>query len=112
MRVINPGPAGRDETLIGLLALEAVGLIVLATQTPTGDTPDPLAYVAQYGILGIILLMFMTGYIWAKPSVDEMRKRQAEERKVWVDEVLPAVKDLTKALEGVQAELRRQHENR
>lgn len=106
----RPSGTGREERLIGFLAVEALGGVLFLTQGPIEDGPDPFAYAAQYGVLGIVLIMLLTGYLWAKPSVDEMRARQAEERKLWTEEAIPAIKDLTRALEGVQAELRRHYE--
>lgn len=106
------GPGGRGPALIGLLGIEVLGIFILATQTPDVSGPDPFAYAAQYGVLGLVLIMLLTGYLWAKPSVDEMRNRQEADRKLWTEEAIPAIKDLTKALEGVQTELRRQHESR
>src|SRR5688572_19925778 len=92
--------------MLFLLSIEAAVIVVLAekaAQTPSQS--DPLAYAAQYGVLGLVLIMLMTGYLWAKPSVDEMRNRQEAERKLWKDEVIPAIKTLTSELQGVRREL-------
>ena len=69
-------------------------ILFLETATPT----DPLAFV-QYGILGVILLMLLTGWLWAKPAVDEMQKRHREERELLQSEILPLLQTLAKLLE-------------
>lgn len=35
---------------------------------------DPIIQFAQYGILGLILLAILTGYLWPKPPVDRLQK--------------------------------------
>jgi hypothetical protein len=60
---------------------------------------DPLSFV-QYGVLGIILIMLLTGWLWAKPAVDEMQKRHLEERKLLEDRLLPVLERLARELEA------------
>lgn len=38
-----------------------------------GDAIDVVQW-AQYGVLGLVVLAFLSGWIWAKPAVDAMRK--------------------------------------
>lgn len=61
-------------------------------------TVDPLSFL-QYGILGVILIMLLTGWLWAKPAVEEMQKRHAEERKLWEERILPTMDRLSARLE-------------
>lgn len=35
---------------------------------------DPLLQFVQYGIAGLVILAFLTGYIWPKPPVDRLQK--------------------------------------
>jgi hypothetical protein len=35
---------------------------------------DPIIQFAQYGILGLILLAILTGYLWPKPPVERLQK--------------------------------------
>jgi hypothetical protein len=66
---------------------------------------DPLSFV-QYGILGVILIMLLTGWLWAKPAVEEMQKRHAEERKLWEDRILPTMERLSRELDKNAQEMR------
>jgi hypothetical protein len=59
-------------------------------------TSDPLGIILQYGVLGIVLIMLLTGYLWPKPAVDEIKKqcaddaaRHAAEKETWADQILP-----------------------
>ncbi len=54
------------------------------------EVTNPAAFI-QWGVLGLVLIMLLTGWLWAKPSVEEMRTRQAEERKLWQESILPAL---------------------
>jgi len=35
---------------------------------------DPIIQFAQYGILGLILIAILTGYLWPKPPVERLQK--------------------------------------
>lgn len=74
-----------------------MSLLILLLEEGLPDA-DP-AYFLQWGVLGIVLIMLLTGYLWAKPSVEEMRTRHAEERKLWEEKILPALAKLTTQLE-------------
>lgn len=70
------------------------------------DAGDPLITLAQYGLLGLILVMLLTGWLWAKPAVDDMKrtfdatlKQHELERRLWEDRLLPSMERLTRALE-------------
>jgi hypothetical protein len=68
--------------------------LFLETAAPT----DPLSFI-QYGILGLILVLILTGWLWAKPAVEELQKRHAEERKLWEDRILPTMDRLSRNIE-------------
>jgi hypothetical protein len=53
-------------------------------------TNDPLGFI-QYGILGIILMLILTGYLWPKPAVDELKKNHELERQEWNDILKPSL---------------------
>lgn len=75
---------------------------LLASDAPS---VDPLNFI-QYGILGIILFMLLTGWLWAKPAVDDMRERHEADRKLWEERILPVMERIAHGLEtnnGVQA---------
>ncbi len=57
-------------------------------------TTDPSSFI-QWGVLGVVLFMLLTGWLWAKPAVDDLRKRlaDAEER------ILPAIEKLTREID-------------
>ena len=40
---------------------------------------DPTALV-QFGVLGVILMLVLFGYLWAKPAVDEIKAQVITER--------------------------------
>src|SRR5204863_8766700 len=75
---------------------------------------SPWATLLQWGVLGLVVLMLLTGWLWAKPSVEEMRTRHAEERKMWEEKILPALEKLSTQLEDnnkLLAELLRRTNN-
>jgi hypothetical protein len=64
------------------------------------SSTDPIAIIAQYGFPGIILILVMSGWLWPKPAVDEIKRQCADEqaqykadRELWVGQVLPLLKD-------------------
>ena len=65
----------------------------------SGAEGDPFIALAQYGLLGLILVMLLTGWLWAKPAVDDMKEQFAAERKLWEERLLPSMERLTRALE-------------
>lgn len=75
-----------------------IALLAVGDVAPAGTSVDPLSFI-QYGILGIILIMLLTGWLWAKPAVEDMQKRHAEERKLWEERILPMMQSIAKSLE-------------
>ena len=74
----------------------------------TGPAVDQPFNLIQYGVMGIILLMFMTGNLVAKPTVEDMKKERERDRILWetkVDKYTEAVVENTKALKTVFNEL-------
>lgn len=74
-------------------------------QTPVSSA-DPLLNLIQWGVLGIVLILLLTGWLWAKPAVDDLRKRHAEERELWENRILPAIDANTRELRELKDELR------
>lgn len=104
-----------------------VTIIAAAQIASSGASSSPISInlgeLIQYGILGIILLAIMFGYLWPKPSVDHMvedyaatrdrviaDKRLAEDRaekaEAFVrDTALPALAEATEAIRLMQGTL-------
>lgn len=36
--------------------------------------PDPLSGLLQYGVLGLVIVALLLGWLWPRPSVDQLRK--------------------------------------
>lgn len=58
---------------------------------------DPTGLI-QFGVLGVIIFLILFGWLWAKPSVDQLKvdKEKAEQErdslfKLYQDQVLPAL---------------------
>jgi hypothetical protein len=49
---------------------------------------DPIFQLVQFGVLGIVVLGFMLGFIWAKPAVARLEKD--------LDKALADLRDLEK----------------
>lgn len=47
-------------------------LSVLAQTPDPGGSAGFIIQVAQYGVLGLIVIGFLVGWIWPKPSVDKL----------------------------------------
>jgi hypothetical protein len=45
-------------------------------------TADPLPGLVQYGVLGLVIVALLLGWLWPKPSVEQLRrdKEAAEKR--------------------------------
>jgi hypothetical protein len=68
---------------------------------------DPVLF-AQYGILGIVVIGFVSGWLWAKPSVDRLQRdldvaiQRLDERNRFDREVVvPAITSNSNQLEEV-----------
>lgn len=35
---------------------------------------DPILQLVQYGLAGLVILAFLTGYIWPKPPVERLQR--------------------------------------
>ena len=81
-------------------------------------TFDPAGPLVSFGVLGIVLLLLLMGWLWAKPSVDRLLKDYdavVEQRDAWIrivsTDVIPllaAIKDQTlPALARIEAALAR-----
>jgi uncharacterized membrane protein len=98
--------------------------MILAAGDSGGNsfTLDPTSLI-QFGILGIILLLILFGYLWAKPSVDQLQKDKAAAEKSrdemvalmstevlpllseTKDKTLPAINALREQLSAVAADV-------
>lgn len=68
-------------------------------------TSDPIGIILQYGVLGLVLMMLLTGYLWPKPAVDEIKKQCADdaarhdaEKAVWTEQLKPLLETNTRLL--------------
>lgn len=76
--------------------------VVLAETVPT---TDPLSWL-QYGVLGAVLFLIVTGYLWAKPSVDELKRNHAEDKRMWEERLIPTLERIANTLDKNNHELR------
>ena len=72
------------------------------------DSGSPLEFV-QYGVLGLVIVALLLGWLWAKPGVDELRTRaeRAEaQRDALMDtmqkEVLPVLAQTSQVNEAMR----------
>lgn len=73
-----------------------------------GSTVEQPFNLIQYGVMGIILLMFMTGHLVSKPTLDDIKVERERDRNLWetkVEKFTEVVEDNTKALKVVYNEL-------
>lgn len=80
-------------------------------QTPPGGATDPILDFVQYGVLGLIIVALLLGWLWAKPAVQQIikDKERADERadraesqrdellKQYEEKVLPVIGENTRA---------------
>lgn len=88
--------------------------------TLAATTFDPASALVNFGVLGVVLLLLLMGWLWAKPSVDRLLKdydRVVEQRDYWIKVVstdviplLSSTKDQTlPALARIEAALARRN---
>lgn len=84
--------------------------MVLAQATSAGS---PLDFI-QYGVLGLVIIGLLLGWLWAKPAVDRMLKdkERAEAQrddllKVYEEKVMPATVESTQAITAILPVLER-----
>ncbi len=78
-------------------------------------TADPLGLVVQWGVLGIVLLLLVSGYLWPKPAVEALEKRHEADRKAWEERMLVAMEAQSRELRAINthlAELNRPRDGR
>lgn len=54
---------------------------------------DPAVQIAQFGVLGVVVALFLFGFIYARPAVDDLRKELAA-TKVERNELMAEVRRL------------------
>lgn len=62
----------------------------------------------NYGVLGILVLALLFGFVWAKPAVEDLKasKAKAEQQrdeavKLWQDNVIPLLQDFNEATKSL-----------
>lgn len=70
------------------------------------DTAQPLLDLAQYGILGLIVVGFIIGWIWPKPAVDRLIKSYDDGIKVLKEEISGLKEQLTALHSLIEGEKR------
>ena len=61
---------------------------------------DPLSLL-QWGVLGLVLLMLLTGWLYAKPAIDDLKARYEQDREMWEKRLLPLIEKLYRELESL-----------
>jgi hypothetical protein len=83
----------------------------IAQTPPAGGATDPILDFVQYGVLGLIIIALLLGWLWAKPAVMQIirDKERADERadraeaqrdellKQYEEKVLPVIGENTRA---------------
>ena len=59
---------------------------------------DPVSLL-QWGVLGAVLFLLITGYLHTKPSVDDLKKRYEQDRELWEKRLIPSIEKLNRAIE-------------
>lgn len=81
-------------------------LLVLAqvTSGPTSTTGGIVEYI-QYGVLGLVVVGFLIGFIWARPAVNQLIKdKEAAEKqrdeliKTYENKVIPLLQEVDEKL--------------
>lgn len=78
-----------------------IAVLSLLAQNAGGDqSRDIFDYLIQIGVAGIVIVLFLAGYLWAKPAVDRLikDKERAEAQRdellrVYEEKMLPALSD-------------------
>lgn len=76
-------------------------------------TPSPIELV-QYGAIGIVLIGFVLGWIWAKPAVERLLKdndRLVEDFHKKVDTLIDEVRQLRTEVKEIEQTRSRSHDS-
>lgn len=89
-----------------------VQMILLTIFAQAAQTGTGAVEFIQYGVLGLVVLGFLVGYIWPKPAVDRILKdKEAAEHQrdamieAWNHEVIPILQALPEKVVPAIAEL-------
>lgn len=73
------------------------------------DGSNPLLTLLNYGVLGVVVIALVVGWLWAKPAVDKLiadkttaEKQRDDLLKVFEEKVIPALLDSNKASEALK----------
>lgn len=73
-----------------------------------GEVNIDFTQILNYGVLGIVVLALIFGYLWAKPAVDDLKARaekaeaqRDEALKLWQDNVIPLLQDFNEATKSL-----------
>lgn len=73
-----------------------------------GSVGNPVDFV-QYGVLGLIIIALISGWLWAKPAVERVLtdKERAEQQRddllqVYEEKVMPALMESTTAIAALR----------
>lgn len=76
-------------------------LLPSVVTTPTPSFNLDLTSLIQYGVLGVVLILVLFGYLWAKPSVDRVLEDKAKVEKqrddlldLYQNEVIPVLREV------------------
>lgn len=90
-------------TILTLLA-SATGVTALATDTST----DPVAWLVNYGVAGIVIVLLVTGQLRTKTEVTLLERQMAQKDRVieafqqqLTSHTLPALAESTRVLEAI-----------
>lgn len=77
------------------------------------SSSDPVGYLLNFGVLGVIVVLALSGFIWFKPSVDrEIKKNDKVEAQrdklldVHENTTLPVLKDVNDKLIPLATQIR------
>lgn len=89
--------------------LAVVGNILAVTDPSTVSTGFNPITLIDYGVLGVVIVAILLGYLWPKPSVERLieDKQKAEEQrdaanKVLTEQVMPALVEATNIMSSLR----------
>ena len=79
-------------------------------------TPESLPSLIQWGILGLVLVLLITGFLWPKGAVDDLKAQHDKARQAWQEDrrldrealeqrLLPQIAEMVRAYGLTNSEL-------